>query len=84
MNGKILAALVAAPVVLAVVIATRPAKFHIERSAVMAASPEVPFALVDDFHAWNQWSPYDKLDPQMKRTFEGPASGVGSTVRVAR
>jgi hypothetical protein len=61
------------------VVATRPAKFHIERSTVMAAPPEAPFALVDDFHAWGQWSPYEKLDPQMKRTFEGPTSGVGST-----
>src|SRR5262249_7146798 len=35
-------------------------------------------AQVNDFHAWPAWSPWEKLDPQMKKTFEGPASGVGA------
>jgi hypothetical protein len=60
---------------LAVVVATRPAKFHIERSAVVKASPAAVHAVVNDFHAWKGWSPWDKLDPAMTRTFSGPVSG---------
>jgi Polyketide cyclase / dehydrase and lipid transport len=63
---------------LILIIATRPATFHIERSITAAASPENAFAQVNDFHAWSAWSPWEKLDPQMKRTFEGAPSGTGS------
>jgi len=61
------------------VIATRPAEFVIQRSATFAARPEVAFALVNDFHAWDAWSPYAKLDPAMKVTYEGAPAGVGAT-----
>ncbi|HEX7669494.1 MAG TPA: SRPBCC family protein [Polyangiaceae bacterium] len=60
------------------IVATRPAAFHIERSTTISAPPERAFALVNDFHAWPVWSPYEKLDPQMKKTFEGPAAGTGA------
>ena len=61
-----------------IVVATRPSTFRIERSATFAAPPESAFAQVNDFHAWSTWSPWDKLDPNMKRTYEGPAAGVGA------
>ena len=64
--------------VLLVVTATRPATFHIERSAAFAAPPNAAFAQVNDFHAWQAWSPWDKLDPNMKRSYEGPKQGVGA------
>ncbi|HVJ88569.1 MAG TPA: SRPBCC family protein [Labilithrix sp.] len=64
--------------VLGLVIASRPSTFHVERSITIAAPPERAFALVNDLHAWTTWSPYEKLDPQMKRTFDGAASGVGA------
>lgn len=64
--------------VLLIVIATRPSTFHIERSTTISAPPEAAFAQVNDFHAWGAWSPWDKLDPGMKRTYEGPPSGVGA------
>jgi hypothetical protein len=75
---KILAGLGLAIVLLVIVIATRPSKFHIERSLTMAAPPEAAFAQVNDFHKWSAWSPWDKLDPGMKRTYSGPPSGAGS------
>lgn len=75
---KVLGVIAAVIVVLVVVIATRPAEFEITRSQTMDAPPEVVFGLVDDFHAWGGWSPWEKLDPGMKRTFEGPASGAGA------
>jgi hypothetical protein len=64
--------------VLAVVIASRPAAFRIERSIVIAAPPAAPFARVNDFHEWPAWSPYERKDPQMKRTYDGPRSGPGA------
>lgn len=62
----------------AVVIARRPGTFHVERSITIAAPPESAFQHVNDFHAWAAWSPFEKLDPNMKKTFAGPASGVGA------
>lgn len=60
-------------------VASRPSSFVIERSAIVAARPEAVFPLLNDFHQWGRWSPYEKRDPNMKRTFDGPASGVGSS-----
>ncbi|MDB4996203.1 MAG: hypothetical protein JWM74_3635 [Myxococcaceae bacterium] len=65
-------------VVFVLVVATRPSAFHIERSITMAAHPESAFAQVNDFHAWPTWSPYEKMDPEMKRSYEGAASGTGA------
>jgi hypothetical protein len=78
MLKKILIALGAALVLLLIVIALQPAKFRIERSITMAAPPEAAFAQVNDFHAWNKWSPWDKLDPSLKRSYAGPSSGTGA------
>ncbi len=61
-----------------VVVLTRPATFHIERSITMAAPAENAFAQVNDFHAWSAWSPWEKMDPDMKRSFDGAPSGVGA------
>ena len=73
-------ALVLLVVIVAILIlaATRPDTFRVERSTTIAAPPEKVAALIDDFHRWPEWSPWEKLDPSMKRTFSGPAKGVGS------
>jgi uncharacterized protein YndB with AHSA1/START domain len=60
------------------IISLQPATFHIERSIVMTASPAAAFAQVNDFHAWQAWSPWEKLDPAMQRTFSGAQSGEGA------
>ena len=59
-------------------VATRSSDFAITRSAVFPASPDRVFALVNDFHAWENWSPWAKLDPKCKNSFEGATSGVGA------
>lgn len=59
--------------------ATRPNTFRVARSTLIKAPPEKIYALIDDFHAWRSWSPYEALDPGMSRTHGGPASGLGST-----
>jgi len=78
MARKILIIVAVLIVLLLLVIITRPSTFHIERSIAMAAPPENAFAQVNDFHAWPAWSPWEKLDPQMKKTFDGPSAGVGA------
>jgi len=79
MLRKVLIGLAALVVVLGVFIATRPSTFRIERTTRIAAPPDVVFALVNDFHAWPRWSPWEHLDPSMKRTVGGPPSGAGAT-----
>lgn len=59
--------------------ATRPDSFRVERSTRIEAPPEKIAALISDFHQWGTWSPYEKLDPAMKRTYGGAASGKGAT-----
>jgi Polyketide cyclase / dehydrase and lipid transport len=78
MARKILIGVAAVILLLVLVILTRPATFHVERSITMAALPESAFAQVNDFRAWPAWSPWEKLDPQMKRTHEGSPAGVGA------
>lgn len=62
----------------ALYIATRPDHFHVERSGQVNAPADAAFALINDFRQWGQWSPYEKLDPNLERRFEGPSSGPGS------
>lgn len=78
MLKKVFLALGAALLAFSAVVASRPGQFHVERSAEIAAPPAVAFSLVNDFHRWQSWSPWDKLDPNQTRTFSGPAAGTGS------
>jgi uncharacterized protein YndB with AHSA1/START domain len=64
--------------ILAAVVATRPSTFRVERSATAAAPPEAVYAQIADFHRWAAWSPWEKLDPGMKKDFAGPAVGQGA------
>jgi hypothetical protein len=66
-------------VVLLLVIVTRPSTYHVERSTTISAPADVVFAHVVDFKKWKGWSPWDKLDPNMKTTFEGTQGTVGAT-----
>ena len=58
--------------------ATRPDAFRVQRATTIKATPEKIFPLIADFSRWSAWSPYEKKDPQMKRSFAGPASGTGA------
>ena len=78
MLAKLLVGLVVVVAVLAVVVATRPSTFHVERSILITASPESVFAQLNDFHSWAAWSPWEKLDPKMEKTFSGPSAGAGA------
>lgn len=61
------------------VAATKPDTFRVERSGSIKAPPEKVFALIEDFHQWTSWSPWENLDPNLKRTYGGAAKGKGAT-----
>lgn len=65
-------------VVLLAYVATRPNAFRVQRSARINAAPEVIYPNIADFNRWAAWSPYEKLDPGMKKTLSGAASGKGA------
>jgi hypothetical protein len=78
MLKKISLALVVALVGFAAVVASRPSTYRIERSTTVAAPVDLPYGLVNDFHRWHFWSPWDALDPKMKKTFDGAYAGPGA------
>ena len=59
--------------------ATKPDTFRVQRAASIKAPPEKIFPLINDFKAWSAWSPWEKKDPAMKRTFGAITSGKGAT-----
>jgi uncharacterized protein YndB with AHSA1/START domain len=61
-----------------VLIAGRPDEFAVVRSATIAAPPAAVFEQVNDFHKWDNWSPWAKLDPACKNTFDGAPAGRGA------
>lgn len=73
-------ALAAAVLIAAVLLfaATRPDSFRVERRITISAPPAKIYPLINDLHAFQIWSPYEKKDPAMKRTYTGPASGPGA------
>lgn len=78
MVWKILIVVAVIVIGLAVVVALQPASFRVTRTATISASPAAVFAQVNDFHNWVAWSPWEKLDPGMKRSYEGAPSGAGA------
>jgi len=65
-------------VVLLIIAATRPNHFRIERALRIGAPAEKIFPHIMDFHRWQAWSPWEKLDPAMRRTHSGATSGTGA------
>jgi hypothetical protein len=58
--------------------AIKPDTFSVQRATTVRAPAEKIFALINDFHRWGTWSPYENRDPAMKRSYSGPANGVGA------
>lgn len=65
-------------VLLLIVVALQPSQFRIERKATIVAPPAVVFGQVNSFRKWNDWSPWAKLDPTAKNSYDGPEAGVGA------
>ncbi len=71
----VLAIAIAAVLILA---ASKPNTFSVERAISIEAPSEKIFPLIDDFHQWVAWSPYENKDPAMKRSYSGAESGKGA------
>ncbi len=78
MLKKIVLVVVGLLAVILLLALTKPAQFTVVRSARIAAPAERIFPVLDNFHNWGSWSPWEKMDPNMTRTFSGPDSGVGA------
>jgi hypothetical protein len=57
---------------------TKPDSFSVQRQLSIKAPPDKIYPLIADFHQWGEWSPWEKIDPAMKRTFSGNAAVKGS------
>ncbi|MBZ5659575.1 MAG: SRPBCC family protein [Acidobacteriia bacterium] len=58
--------------------ASKPDTFQVERATSIQAPPEKIFPFINDFHGWTSWSPWEKIDPAMKRTYGGAEKGKGA------
>jgi len=64
---------------LLVLVAVQPTDFKVSRSLPISAPASVLFEQVADLHRWSAWSPWDRLEPDVQKTFEGPSAGVGAS-----
>lgn len=78
MLKKILIAVLAVVAALVVVVAMQPSTYNVSRTTSIGAPPATVFALANDFHQWDAWSPWAKLDPAIKTSYEGPSAGAGA------
>ena len=78
MLTKVLIALAVIVIVFVVVVAMRPSEYRVARTITISAPAPVVFAQVNDFHKWNAWNPWAKMDPAMKQTYEGAPAGTGA------
>ena len=81
MLKKILIGVAVLIVVFVVVVNLQPSDFRVTRSTTVAAPAAVVFAQVNDLHKWEVWSPWVKIDPNSKTTYEGPAQGEGAVFK---
>lgn len=78
MLRKILFGLATLLVVLVAIIVIQPSEYRVSRTLTMTAPAQEIFAQINDFHRWEAWSPWAKLDPAAKVSFEGPVAGKGA------
>jgi len=81
MFKNILIGLAVVIVVLVVIVSMQPNTFQVTRTISIKAPPATIFAQVNDLHLWTGWSPWEKLDPALQRTYEGAPSGTGAIYR---
>ena len=74
----VLAVLAVVAAVVLILAASKPDNFRVERKATVMADPGKVFPCINDFHNWEAWSPFEKIDPNMQKTFSGAASGKGA------
>jgi uncharacterized protein YndB with AHSA1/START domain len=70
-----------AVIIFFIVAAMQPSDFRVTRTATISAPASAVFSHVNDLQKWEAWSPWAKLDPEAKNSFEGPTSGTGAIMR---
>jgi hypothetical protein len=75
--GYVALALAVAAALVVAYAATKPDRFHTARSVKIAAPPDAIFPLINDLGKFSVWSPFEKVDPNIRRVFSGPESGPG-------
>ncbi len=78
MLTKILISLAVIVIGFVVIVAMRPSEYRVARTVTISAPAPVAFAQVNDFHKWDAWNPWAKMDPAMKQTYEGAPAGTGA------
>lgn len=78
MLKKILLTFAILVIVFVIIVALQPSDFRVARSTTISAPPPVVFSYVNDLHQWQEFSPWAKIDPAAKVSFEGPSSGTGA------
>src|SRR4030081_3781917 len=78
----IIAIVLAIAIAIVLILAARkPDTFTVRRATTVKAPPEKIFPLLNDFHQWGTWSPYEHKDPAMKRTYSGPRAARARSMR---
>ncbi|MDO9271050.1 MAG: SRPBCC family protein [Methylobacter sp.] len=81
MLNTILILVAIAALIFIIVAAMQPSDFRVTRTGIISAPASAVFAQVNDLQKWEAWSPWAKLDPEAKNSFEGPTSGTGAMMR---
>lgn len=79
MLKKILIGIAVVILVFLIIVAMQPADYQVTRSTTVATPPDLVFLHVNELKKWAAWNPWEKLDPNMKLTYDGPASGAGAS-----
>ncbi len=77
----ILILIAGAVIIFLIFAAMQPSDFRVTRTGTISAPASAIFAQVNDLQKWDAWSPWAKLDPEAKNSFEGPTSGTGAIMR---
>jgi uncharacterized protein YndB with AHSA1/START domain len=77
--GTFIIVLISAILGVLIYAARKPDSFRVERSVSIPATPEHIFPLLNDFHQWEAWSPWEKIDPAVQRIYHSTTAGVGAT-----
>ena len=74
---SLLVLIVVAVVVVLALASAKPDTYNLQTSVVINAKPEKVFAMINDLNNWTKWSPWEAMDPEMKRAVTGSTKGVG-------
>ena len=77
----ILISLAVIVIVFVVIVALQPSDFRVARSTTIPAPPTAVLAAGNDFHKWEAWNPWGKIDPAMKQTYQGAPAGTAPFTR---